>query len=156
MGKGREYESWRPQAHDNERAGGDHRHLCACGGTDLEPPLGPLRNRRSLFRGNGLLTVHIDGCECPNDGFGRRGPNPLAYLALGLNRRIYELDAWGDWVPYEKVTQKVEAWPKWLSRPKPGYVTPLDSATAEYAWIEDKGRENLLSWTDAAAKAAGR
>lgn len=111
---------------------------------------------RSLLKGNGLLTVHIDGCECPNNGFGRRGPNPFSYLALGLDRRIYELNFWGEWVLYDKISQKVEAWPKWLSRPKPRYVMPLDTGTAEYDWINDKGRENLLHWTDAAAKAAGR
>ncbi len=111
---------------------------------------------RSLLKGNGLLTVYIDGCECPRNGFGRRGPNPLSYLALGLNRRIYELDVRGDWVPYDKISQRLETWPKWLAPPKPGYVTPLDTGTMAYDWINDNGRENLLRWTHAAAVSAGR
>lgn len=111
---------------------------------------------RSLFRGNGLLTVHIDGCECPNNGFGQRGPSPLSYLALGRDRRIYEFDARGEWVIYDKVTHPLEAWPGWLNRPPPGYLVPLDACAAEYDWIDDNGRQNLIRWTDAAAKAAGR
>ncbi len=111
---------------------------------------------RSLLKGNGLLTVHIDGCECPNNGFGLRGPNPLSYLALGLNRRIYEMDAWGNWVLYDKISQRLDTWPRWLARPKPSYVMPLDTGTMAYDWINDIGREDLLHWTHAAAVAAGR
>jgi hypothetical protein len=110
---------------------------------------------RSLFKGNGLLTVHIDGCECPRDGFGRRGYNPLSFMALGWNRRIYELNEDGDWVLYDKLTQKVEVWPKWLARPKIGYVMPLSAGAPEYDWINDNGRDNLVHWTHHAAKAAG-
>lgn len=111
---------------------------------------------RSLFKGNGLLTVHIDRCECPRNGLGRRGPNPLSYLALGLNRRMYELSDAGEWVFYAQLTQRLATWPKWLSHPKPGRVMPLDTGTEEYDWIDEDGRANLLRWTDAAAELAGR
>jgi len=111
---------------------------------------------RSLFKGNGLLTVFIDGCECPRNGLGRRGHNPLSFLALGWNCRIYELDGLGNWVLYDKVTQRVETWPKWLPRPAPRYVMPLDAGAPQYDWIANNGRENLVHWTNDAAKAAGR
>jgi hypothetical protein len=80
----------------------------------------------------------------------------LSCLALGWNHRIYELDGSGDWVHYDKLTNRLEAWPKWLPRPKPRYVMPLDAGAAEYDWITDNGRENLLHWTHSAAAAAGK
>lgn len=110
---------------------------------------------RSLFKGNGLLTVHIDGCECPRDGFGQRGHNPLDFMALGWDRRIYELDEYDNWVLYDKLTQKVATWPRWLARPKIGYAMPLSASAPEYDWINDNGRGNLVHWTHDAAKAAG-
>jgi MTH538 TIR-like domain (DUF1863) len=111
---------------------------------------------RSLFKGNGLLTVYIDGCECPKSGFGRRGPNPLSYLALGWNLRIYELADQGQWILYDKINQRLDKWPGWLARPERGHVMPLDSGTRAYDWINDNGRQNLIHWTHTAALAAGR
>jgi hypothetical protein len=111
---------------------------------------------RSLLKGNGLLTVHIDGCECPNNGYGRRGPNPLDFVALGLNRQIYELNARGIWIPYDKLSMRPTAWPKWLPRPSPRHVMPLSCGAPEFDWINDSGRDNLARWTNDAAKAAGR
>lgn len=109
----------------------------------------------SLARGNGLMTVYIDGCQCPRDGFCPRGPNPLSFLALGWNQRLYEQNAWGEWVPYAKHTKPV-AWPRWLPRPDRGYVMPLDQGTLAYDWIDDDGRQNLIHWAHAAALAAGK
>lgn len=111
---------------------------------------------RSLMRGNGLLTVFIDGCECPNEGFAPRGYNPLSFVALGWNHRLYELDSLGNWVLYTKVSQRVGPWPRWLPRPDRGYVMSLDQGAAAYDWIDDHGRERLIHWTHAAALAAGR
>lgn len=111
---------------------------------------------RSLLKGNGLLTVHIDGCECPRNGFGQRGPNPLDYIALGLNRQIYELNANGIWVPFDLLPTRLTGWPKWLPRPSPGHVMPLGWHAPEYDWIDDNGRENLVHWTHDSAKAVGR
>lgn len=111
---------------------------------------------RSLVRGNGLVTVYIDGCECPNDGFCRPGPNPLSYIAVGWNRRIYELNQWGEWVPYSKISQPLRTWPRWLARPNRGYVMPLHTGIAAYDWINDNGRGNLVHWAHAAALAAGK
>jgi hypothetical protein len=44
------------------------------------------------------------------------------------------------WVLYEKITLPVAAWPRWLDRPPPGYLVPLDAGAAEYDWIDDNGR----------------
>lgn len=109
---------------------------------------------RSLARGNGLVAVHIDKCECPRTGFLPAGFNPLAQMALGWDLRIYEFVN-GGWYPYSKIAQPLTCWPRWLQRPSPGCVMPLDTGTASYDWKLDNGYRNLIRWTDAAAKSAG-
>lgn len=111
---------------------------------------------RSLVRGNGLLTVFIDGCKCPREGFSYRGHNPLSFIALGWDNRIYELNANGVWVLYSKITETVTSWPKWLARPDRNYCMPLDVGTLAYDWISGNGRANLVHWTNLAAIAAGK
>jgi hypothetical protein len=110
---------------------------------------------QSLVRGNGLLTVFIDGCKCPNEGYGVRGENPLAFMALGWDNRIYELTANG-WFQYGKITDRLTSWPSWLPRPSSGRVMPLSSGTSAFDWIYDDGLRNLIRWTNAAALAAGK
>ncbi|SLK08728.1 TIR domain-containing protein [Novosphingobium mathurense] len=110
---------------------------------------------RSFFRGNGLLAVHIDKCPCPRNGISRQGANPLAYLALGWDMRIYEHVA-GGWYHYSKIQQRMTSWPRWLPKPSHGRVMPLSEGTASYDWKLHDGYRNLLRWTDAAAKIAGR
>lgn len=111
---------------------------------------------RSLLRGNGLLTVYLDGCECPREGFAPPGPNPLEHLALGWNHRLYETDGQGNWIPYDKVSDRISAWPKWLPRPGPRRVMPLAAGAPAYDWIADHGRQQLAHWTHHAAAAAGK
>jgi hypothetical protein len=110
---------------------------------------------KSLQRGNGLLTVYIDGCNCPRNGYGQRGNNPLDFLAINSDRRIYEFRD-GGWYPYNKIPGKLMFWPKWLERPEVGHVTPLSAGTHAYDWIADNGSVNLIRWTCDAARAAGR
>lgn len=109
---------------------------------------------RSLARGNGLVAVHIDKCECPRMGLSPAGFNPLAQMALGWDSKIYEFLN-GGWYPYAKIAQPLTRWPRWLQRPSPGCVMPLDTGTASYDWKLDDGYRNLIRWTDAAAKSAG-
>lgn len=111
---------------------------------------------RSLARSNGLLTVYLDGCQCPNEGFAPPGPNPLSFIALGWNLRIYEQDPWGNWILYSKIRERLPAWPKWLPRASQGRVMPLSEGAPAFDWINDNGRYNLVRWTDEAAAAAGR
>lgn len=109
---------------------------------------------QSLARGNGLLTVFIDGCKCPNEGYGIRGEDPLAHMALGWDGRIYELRG-GEWWLYDKIAAKLTSWPKWLARPCRGGVIALSTGAASYDWIRDDGSRNLIRWTNTAAVAAG-
>ena len=109
----------------------------------------------SLMRGNALLTVFIDGCECPNEGFAGRGPNPLDGMALGWDNRIYEHRG-GEWVLYDKVNHRVPGWPRWLPRPSQGRIMPLSEGASAYDWIAEHGHKNLIRWANFAAIAAGK
>jgi hypothetical protein len=110
---------------------------------------------RSVMRGNGLLTVHIHGCKCPNAGYSLPGHNPLNGMALGSDDRLWEHRG-GQWLHYDKITDKVPTWPQWLQRPDPGYVMPLSAGARAYDWVADDGFNNLIHWTDTAAIAAGK
>lgn len=110
---------------------------------------------RSLQRGNGLLTVFIHNCPCPNNGRAPLGYNPLDCVALGWDMRIYEWDS-VSWKPHGRVTEKLTSWPKWLPQAAPGYLTQLSAGAASYDWVADDGARNLIHWTDAAAAAAGK
>lgn len=110
---------------------------------------------QSLMRGNALLTVYIDGCKCPRDGYGLRGSNPLAAMALGWDNRIYEHRG-GQWVIYTGIDGRVPGWPKWLPRPSEGRVMPLNEGAPAYDWIADDGYNNLIRWTNLAALHAGK
>lgn len=110
---------------------------------------------RSLVRGNGLLTVFIDGCQCPREGFAPRGPNPLDQIALGWDQRIYEWRDGGFYI-YDKITERLSSWPSWLPRPPEGKVMQLCHGARSYDWIANDGFNNLIAWTNAAALQAGR
>lgn len=111
---------------------------------------------RSLARGNGLLTVYLNGCQCPNTGFDSRGPNPLDQLALGADMRIYEWQR-GAWQLFRRVSEELPVWPKWLRQLRFGEpMVQLSQGAASYDWIADDGLHNLIRWTDAAASAAGK
>lgn len=114
---------------------------------------------KSLQRGNGLVVVTIHNCNCPKNGYDLPGPNPLDHMAVGYDAqnkpRIYELSN-GAWRIYNRLSEPLSSWPKWLSIPQPGKVMPLSSGARCYDWITNGGAENLLHWTDAAAIAAGR
>ena len=109
---------------------------------------------RSIFCNKGLLTVFIDGCKCPRAGYGGRGYNPLDFIALGWDNRIYEQIS-GEWYLYDKITTKVPIWPRWLTTPSQGRCMPLSNNAPSYDWIDDGGK-NLIRWTNRAAVAAGK
>jgi hypothetical protein len=111
---------------------------------------------RSLERGNGLLTVFIHNCRCPNNGMAAPGHNPLDFIALGIDRQIYEWVADG-WKPYGRVREKLTAWPKWLRPATTGeFLVQLSQSARSYDWVVNDGARNLIFWTHAAAASAGR
>lgn len=111
-----------------------------------------------LARGNGLMTVFIDGVKCMKTGLCVRGPNPLDYMGLSLDEqgraRIWE-NFDGQWRLYPLYTETV-AWPAWLRRTAKGYISVLGRAVSAYDYQGQNGYANFAAWADAAAQQAGR
>lgn len=114
---------------------------------------------KSVARGNGLLAVYINNCNCPRNGYSLKGPNPLDQMAIGydaqMRPRIYE---WfnGTWRIFLRLGAPLASWPKWLPIAPQGQVMQLSHGAKAYDWITDNGAHNLLHWTHDAAVAAGR
>jgi hypothetical protein len=111
---------------------------------------------RSLERGNGLLTVYIHNCPCPNNGRSHQGYNPLDQIALGSDMRIYEWEPYVGWKAYSRIPQRLTSWPKWLPNAGIGNLIQLSSGARAYDWLANDGPRNLIHWTDAAALSAGK
>lgn len=113
---------------------------------------------RSVARGNGLLTVYIDGVCCMNNGYSLRGPNPLNYIGLEF-RPDGKAGIWenfsGEWRPYP-LFKLPARWPAWLPKPGVGWIQPLSAGAAAYDYARDKGYENLSEWSQLAAIRAGK
>jgi hypothetical protein len=112
-----------------------------------------------LARGNGLLTVFIDGLPCMKSGLCNRGPNPLDYLGLKWDghgkAHIWE-NFGGQWRRYPLYTEAV-SWPKWLPNvTEVRFIQPLSRGAAAYDYRAQDGYGNLGRWTHTAAQQAGR
>jgi len=111
-----------------------------------------------LARGNGLLTVFINGVKCMKTGLCQRGPNPLDYMGLSLDdrgqARIWE-NFNGRWRLYALHPDPV-AWPAWLPKADKGFISVLGLAAASYDYQLQDGYTNLAAWADKAAQQAGR
>ena len=112
-----------------------------------------------LARGNGLMTVFIDGLKCMKNGLCGRGPNPLDYLGLkwdGQGKAHIWENFGGQWRPYPLYTEAV-TWPKWLPNvTEVRFIRPLSQGSVSYDYIAHNGYANLSSWADTAAQRAGR
>jgi hypothetical protein len=128
---------------------------------------------RAIVDGRGLLAVHLNSIRhhrtlTPHT----RGPNPLAFMAVGkvqdsalstARYYIFERTAvssglegyrW-EWHRYQDYTDPVKR-PIWVADPAAGYVTPLSSYADEYDYIASDGHKNIGAWIDRAAQRAGR
>jgi hypothetical protein len=112
-----------------------------------------------LARGNGLLTVFIDGLKCMKTGVSQRGPNPLDYLGLkwdGQGKAHIWENFDGQWRRYPLYTDAV-AWPKWLPNvSEVRFIRPLSQGAASHDYQLNDGYTNLAEWADRAAQQAGR
>jgi hypothetical protein len=115
---------------------------------------------RSVLRGNGLITVYIDGLECPNEGYAQPGPNPLDHMGLYMKRdgtfRFCERNEDGDWWPYDDFTGAVMRWPKFLPKPTVANKPIALSMGADQHDYCGDGYQNLSAWIQAAAVKAGK
>lgn len=112
----------------------------------------------SLFRRNGLFTVHIHSVRDPQHGCALAGPDPLDHMGLALRPdgrgTVYELTERG-WCPFE-LSKRPVPWPAWLERPDAGYIMPLSRGAAAFDYGTADGASNLPGWAHMAAKAARR
>lgn len=132
---------------------------CVLAGTEAwERPWVRYEIAKSVQRGNGLLAVRIHNCQCPRNGYALQGHNPLDQMAIGYDSedriRIWEWRG-GQWQIFVRLGALLAAWPKWLPVAQQGYVMQLSRGAQTYDWITGNGADNLLHWTELAAKTAG-
>lgn len=127
---------------------------------------------RAIIDGRGLLAVHLNGLNHHQLRIPHPiGENPLNWLGLGKIQPslqtsptyyLYEKTArWNglqyvaDWLPYKEYAIPVSC-PKWLADPAPGWVMPLSANAPLYDYVNGSGAQNIGTWIDGAAVAAGR
>ena len=113
---------------------------------------------RSILRGNGMLTVDIDGIK-NNDGlFATKGPNPLDQVGLyKTDRGIYFAEWNGQkWVKYKDYALAIPETELWFNAPEGGSVAQLSKHCLRYDFAAQNGRTNIGNWIETAATMAGR
>lgn len=113
---------------------------------------------RSVLKGNGLLTVDIDGVKNSNQELGVKGTDPLSEVGLYCaNDKIYfaELKG-GKWVKYSDYTLAVPASDLWFDAPTSTTVLKLSQIYLRYDFAAQDGRKNISGWIETAAALAGR
>lgn len=122
---------------------------------------------RAIIDKRGLLTVHINDIpHIRTKTVEPRGPNPLAYMGVSIEADgrsfLYELNwrvaghggiEW-IWKRYDDHRQVVD-FPRWMQKPQPGYIQPLNFDAEEYDYTAGDGHKNIGSWIDAAAQMRG-
>ena len=121
---------------------------------------------RSVIDGRGLLAVHINNLRHHQRGAtDAPGENPCRYLGIGdsgngnyfLCERVSTQPRSGTykWIWYNKFTKPVSI-PDYMPRPQPKNPIRISDYIKVYDWVNDRGHENIGSWIDQAAVAAGR
>lgn len=113
---------------------------------------------RSVLKGNGLLTVHIDGVADMNNGTCAKGPDPLAAMGLYRTANGVFLAEWsgGKWVRYADYTSAVPEADLWFPPPRSDTVVALSNHCSAHDFAAQDGRNRIGGWIEAAAKRAGR
>jgi len=113
---------------------------------------------RSVVKGNGLLTIDIDGVENKDQQISNKGADPLAQMGVYKTDSGIYLAEWqgGKWVKYEDYTLAIPAGDLWFDAPTNTEVVQLSSHCARYDFITDNGRQNIDDWIEDAASSAGR
>jgi len=102
---------------------------------------------RSLWKGNKIIAIHINGIKDNEGNTKSKGNNPLYYLGysvLGKNKKI-KLHNYiqGEWIDYTDhdgwVVDDVD-------ENRIGKICRLSSIYPIYDWIEDNGYNNFSSW----------
>ena len=113
---------------------------------------------RSIIKGNGLLTVDINGVENSNKQTSTKGSNPLDAMGLYRTDKGVFMAEWsgGKWVAYKDYTLAIPEKDLWFDAPTTTTVVPLSKHCMRYDFAAQDGRKNLGGWIELAAGLAGR
>ena len=112
---------------------------------------------RSLLEGKGIFSVAIAGIPGWDKRCDTQGDNPLAYLGYEVSGgavRLKEFAPNGKWIWSSDFPSVAVASFPW--RVADGENRTLNQCFPAYDWVQNGGYDNLGSWAEVAAQAAGR
>ncbi len=113
---------------------------------------------RSVIKGNGILTVYIDGLKNRDGNVSVKGANPLDYMGVYRKADGIYLAEFKDskWIAYNDYTIAIPERDLWFPPPTSNTVMQLSKYCRSYDFIVDDGRKNIGKWIETAAESAGR
>lgn len=113
---------------------------------------------RSLARGNGLLTVHIDGIRDRAGQTCASGPDPLSQMGVYKTDTGIYIAEWkgGKWIRYQDYSLTIPAADLWFDPPTTKDVVKLSRHCLAYDFTRQNGRSDIGGWIETAAGLAGR
>ncbi|ABA90152.1 protein of unknown function DUF1863 [Syntrophotalea carbinolica DSM 2380] len=113
---------------------------------------------RSVIKGNGLLTVYIDGVKNKDGATVTKGADPLAQMGVYRTKNGIYLAEWkgGKWVKYDDYTLSIPEGELWFPAPKNTTVVQFSTHCMSYDFVAQNGRQNIDGWIETAAALAGR
>ncbi len=113
---------------------------------------------RSILRGNGVLTVSLEGLNNQRSEPSPRGANPLDQMGLYRTAGGVFLAEWKDsaWVRYNDHTAPISERELWFEPPTSDQVVQLSKHCLAYDFVRQNGRANIGGWVETAAKLAGK
>lgn len=114
---------------------------------------------RSVVKGNGLLTVYIDGVKNSKGETSVRGADPLAQMGVYRNANGIFLAEWeaSKWVKYSDYTLAIPERDLLFAPPTTfDSVMQLSTHYLSYDFMGENGRSNIGGWIETAAALAGK
>lgn len=112
----------------------------------------------SVVKGNGLLTVFIEGIRNDRQELCAKGADPLAQMGLYRTDRGIFLAEWSGekWVAYNDYKLAIPEGDLWFTAPTSTTVVQLSRHCMAYDFAAQNGRTNIGGWIETAAGMAGR
>ncbi|MCK0207438.1 TIR domain-containing protein [Starkeya koreensis] len=113
---------------------------------------------RAILKGNGLLTIDIDGVKNEGGYVADKGRDPLSCVGLYKtdNGMFFAEVSNGEWIKYGDYTSAVPATCLWFDPPSSASVIPLSAHCMRYDFATQNGQQNIAGWIETAAGLAGR
>lgn len=113
---------------------------------------------RSVLKGNGLLTVDIDGVQNNKKEICAKGADPLSKVGLYRTESGIYFAEWdgSQWVKYADYTRSIPESELWFTAPTDNKVQPISKHCMRYDFAAQNGRKNIADWIETAAAIAGR